>query len=80
MRLRRGQTCPVRLHGTRPLAKREVKKHVISIANSDKVTAVNLETLKLYCDVVRLRSFSRGAAAKSARAFSKPCSRARQAS
>ena len=24
---------------------------------------MNLETLKLYCDVVRLRSFSRGAAA-----------------
>ena len=39
-----------------------MKKHVISIANSGKVAPVNLETLKLYCDVVRLRSFSRGAA------------------
>ncbi|MGH7299905.1 MAG: LysR family transcriptional regulator, partial [Candidatus Rokuibacteriota bacterium] len=27
------------------------------------MAAVNLDSLKLYCDVVRLRSFSRGAAA-----------------
>ncbi|HKC08157.1 MAG TPA: LysR family transcriptional regulator, partial [Methylomirabilota bacterium] len=59
---RRRPTCSVSLHGRGSLAKREMKKHVISIANSGKVAAVNLETLKLYCDVVRLRSFSRGAA------------------
>ena len=40
-----------------------MKKHVISNSNNDRVADVNLETLKLYCDVVRLRSFSRGAAA-----------------
>jgi len=40
-----------------------MKKHVISNSNNVRVADVNLETLKLYCDVVRLRSFSRGAAA-----------------
>src|SRR2546428_13273187 len=34
---------------------------MISIRNSYN-RAVHLETLRLYCDVVRLRSFSRGAA------------------
>ena len=40
-----------------------MKNHDISSANSASLELVNLETLKLYCDVVRLRSFSRGAAA-----------------
>ena len=40
-----------------------MKKHVISNSNNGRLTDVNLEMLKLYCDVVRLRSFSRGAAA-----------------
>ena len=40
-----------------------MEKHFISMSNNARVASVNLETLKLYCDVVRLRSFSRGAAA-----------------